>query len=82
MKKLCRHWAHKVDVQLSENSAVVQLPFGPCRIDVDANTMKFDARVKFPWSANRAEKFLSSHLIRMANRDEPEVIWQRERSPA
>jgi len=82
MKKLCRHWAHRCDVEVTDTSALIQLPFGPCQIDVDDESMKIEAQVSKQWPVAKVEKFIASHLIRMANRDEPEVNWQRNESPA
>ena len=78
MKRLCRHWGHKVSVELNENDALIQLPFGPCRILVDDTTMTLEIDVSSEWPVERAERMVGSHLVRMANKDDPEVIWQRQ----
>lgn len=82
MKKLCRHWAHRVEVKINDNDALVQLPFGSCRIEVDKETMTFDVAVSNASNVERAEKFVASHLTQMANRDEPQVVWQRQETAA
>ena len=77
LKKLCRHFAHKVPAALTETQGRIEFPFGPCRIDVDTEQMRFSIEVREDHEVVQAEKVVKDHLVRMANRDQPIVEWQR-----
>lgn len=78
MKRLCRHFSHKLDVEVGETSATIHFPFGDCRIDVTDSVMTLDIDVPDSDELDRAERVAGDHLVRMANRDEPVVHWVRE----
>ncbi|MFK7962533.1 MAG: DUF2218 domain-containing protein [Burkholderiaceae bacterium] len=78
MSRLCRHWAHKCEVDQNENDALIQLPFGECRIAVNDSAMTTAIKVLEGWSVERAEKMVGSHLIRMAQKEPIDINWQRQ----
>lgn len=77
LKRLCRHFAHKIPASIDGQQSVLEFPFGMCRIDVDDEQMRIRIEVEDPDNLDRAEKVVADHLIRMANRDEPVVAWER-----
>ncbi|CAA0103253.1 Uncharacterised protein [Halioglobus japonicus] len=77
LKRLCRHFSHKVPTTVTETQGRIELPFGACRIDVDPEQMLFRIEVENPADLARAEEVVSRHLIQIANRDEPTVQWNR-----
>lgn len=77
LKKLCRHFAHKVPATLTESQGRIEFPFGACRIDVDPEQMHFSIEVHEEDEVMEAEEVLKDHLLRMANRDQPLVEWHR-----
>lgn len=80
INKLCRHFGHKVPVQRSDNKARIDFPFGDCRIVVDENQVHFTLNVADPEDLGRAEQVVAEHFVRMATRDQPQVVWNRSRS--
>ena len=77
MKRLCRHFAHKIPASVEGQHGTIEFPFGMCRIDVDDGEMRIRVDVDDVANTDRAEKVVADHLIRMANRDEPIVVWER-----
>lgn len=77
--KLCRHFAHKVPIQRADNKACIEFPFGDCRIEVDANHVHFTMNVADSDDLSRAEQVVADHFVRMATRDQPQVVWSRSR---
>ena len=77
MKRLCRHFAHKVPTSVDDQQGSIRFPFGICRISVDDEEMHFRVEVIDADDLDRAERVVGDHLIRMANRDEPVVVWER-----
>jgi len=78
LKKLCRHFAHKVPVILTKTQGRIELPFGPCRIKVDARKMHLSIEINDNHQAEEAEKTLEKHLLRIANLKQLEIKWHRE----
>jgi hypothetical protein len=77
VKKLCRHFAHKVPTQQADNKARIEFPFGHCRIETGDKHVHFSMVVDNPDAIDKAEQVVAEHFIRMANRDKPEVVWLR-----
>lgn len=77
LKRLCNHFSHKVPTTVTENEGLIEFPFGKCLIEVEESQMRFSLAVIDPGDIQRAEDVVASHLLRMANRDEPEVTWER-----
>lgn len=80
LKKLCRHFAHRVPATIVENQGRIEFPFGPCRIDVDSKQMQISMDVNEEQLMEKAESVVGEHLLRMANKDEPVVEWNRAQS--
>ena len=79
-RRLCRHFAHKIPAEVSGNRGVLEFQFGRCTIENDDETMHIRIDVPDADLLDRAERVVGDHLVRMANKDEPVVVWQR-RSP-
>ena len=77
-RRLCKHFAHKIPAVADGNRGTIEFPFGACSIDCDKNYMKISVVLNDPGEADRAEKVVGDHLLRMANKDEPVVSWRRE----
>ena len=77
LKRLCRHFAHKIPASLKGRHGTIEFPFGLCSIDVDDASMHIRIDVDDPGNIDRAESVVADHLVRMANRDEPVVVWER-----
>lgn len=77
LKRLCRHFAHKIPATIDGDRGTLEFPFGVCLIDLKDRQMIIQIDVIDPDNADRAERVVADHLIRMANRDKPTVEWQR-----
>ena len=80
LKRLCRHFARKVPVTVTKSEGRIQFPFGACRIDTNDRFLFLRVEVDNSEDIDLAEKVVTEHLIRMANRDNPEVNWRRGNS--
>lgn len=78
LRKLCRHFAHKVPIILTKTQGRIEFPFGPCRIKVDARKMHLTIEINNDHQAEIAEKILEEHLLRMANLEQLEIKWHQE----
>lgn len=77
VKKLCRHFGHKVPIQQDTNKARIDFPFGNCRIEIDEKQVYFSMDVANPDDIDKAEQVVADHFLRMANQDKPEIVWVR-----
>ena len=80
LKRLCRHFAHKIPASIDGQTGTIEFPFGLCRIDVDDEEMRIQVQVDDSDNLEKAEKVIADHLVRMANRDKPVVVWERTQS--
>ncbi|MBT8083835.1 MAG: DUF2218 domain-containing protein [Woeseia sp.] len=78
LKRLCRHFAHKIPASAEGQQGKIEFPFGLCRIEVDDQEMRIRIQVDDSENVEKAEKVVGEHLVRMANRDEPVVVWVRQ----
>lgn len=76
--RLCKHFAHKIQAVADGNHGRIEFPFGPCTIRSDDEFMHISVELTNAGEADRAERVIADHLVRMANKDEPVVTWQRE----
>lgn len=81
LKRLCRHFAHKIPASFEGREGVIELPFASCEISVDDQAMSIRLEAGNQADIERAESVIADHLIRMANRDEPVVGWARSTPP-
>jgi hypothetical protein len=77
-RRLCKHFSHRIPASAEGNRGRIQFPFGVCSIECDEKIMHIRVELADPESADRAERVIADHLVRMANKDEPVVTWQRE----
>ncbi len=71
MKQLCKHWSHKLDVELGETTAVVR--FGHATADMEAKADGLTVRVdaESDEMLERMKGVVASHLDRFAFREAP-----------
>jgi hypothetical protein len=70
MQQLCKHWSHKLEVDLSEQRAVVKFSTAVATFDAGADALQ----VTIEGEENEVERMkgvVSSHLDRFAFREAP-----------
>ncbi len=77
LKKLCRHFAHKVPATLTGDQGIIEFPFGRCRIDTTPDHMRFVIDIEDTHEVADAERVVTEHLLRMARGDNLDVRWVR-----
>ena len=76
-RRLCRHFEHRVPASFAGNHGQIQFEFGLCTIENEDEFMNIRIDVADADELDRAEQVVGKHLVRMANKDEPVVTWQR-----
>ena len=77
-RRLCKHFSHRIPASAEGNRGRIEFPFGVCTIDCDDEAMHICIELEDAGNVDRAEGVVADHLVRMANKDEPAVTWQRE----
>ncbi len=77
-RRLCKHFAHKIPAVADGGHGRIEFPFGLCEIQCDDEFMHISVELTDAGEVERAEKVVADHLVRMANKDEPFVTWQRK----
>lgn len=77
LKKLCRHFAHKVPTTLSGDQGIIDFPFGRCRIDATPDLIAFVIDIEEEREVSSAERVVTDQLQRVARREELSVQWVR-----
>ena len=76
LQQLCKHFAHKVDVEFTPLAGAVTLPFGTCILSATPDQLELTGTAS-PANLLRLERFLGDHLARFAFRENPKIEWQR-----
>jgi len=74
MNRLAKHWSHKFDIELTEDSADIPFPFGRCVLSVDGPALQATVEAEDAESLAKVETVVADHLVRMA-REPLEVRW-------
>lgn len=77
LKKLCRHFAHRVPATLTGDQGIIEFPFGRCRIDTSPQQIRFSIDVVEADELATAERVVTDHLLRLARDDDLVVHWTR-----
>ena len=77
LKKLCRHFAHKVPATIAGQSGIIDFPFGRCRLDVKPGSLVMCIELENADDVDKAEKVVSEHLVRMAPKETLTIEWGR-----
>ncbi|WP_259782171.1 DUF2218 domain-containing protein [Aestuariispira ectoiniformans] len=75
--QLCKHFAHKVEVDYCETSGTVHFPPGPCAMHADENTLTMQCRSESLRGVLMMQGILDSHLERFAWREEITIPWPK-----
>lgn len=77
LKKLCRHFAHKVPATINGDRGIIEFPFGRCRLEADVGHLRMAIDLRDAEEAAKAEHVLGDHLQRMASKEALDVQWTR-----
>jgi hypothetical protein len=77
MQQLCKHWNHKLEVDLSEQRGVVKFPSAVATFDARADALQVTIKGEEGEAVERMKAVVASHLDRFAFREAPlQFDWQ------
>ena len=77
MQQLCKHWSHKLEVDLSDERGVVRFPASVATFDARADALQVTIEGEDSEVLERMKGVVASHLDRFAFREAPlKFDWQ------
>ena len=75
--QLCKHFAHKVEVDLSDTKGDVAFPMGPCTITAEDSALVFAGQSHKPEGIEAMKGIIVVHLDKFAWREFPlDYQWE------
>lgn len=71
MQQLCKHWSHKLEVELSEQRGVVRFPAAVATFEPRAGALEVAIEGDKSEEVERLKGVVASHLDRFAFREAP-----------
>ena len=71
LQQLCKHWSHKLDVELGEKSGVVRFSEAVATMSADDQALTVELEASSPEMLEQMKGVVSSHLDRFAFREAP-----------
>jgi hypothetical protein len=79
MQQLCKHWGHKLEVDLSEQRGVVKFPAAVATFEPRPEALKVTIEGEEAEEVERMKGVIASHLDRFAFREAPlKFDWSAE----
>ena len=76
--QLCKHFAHKLPVELSETTGRITFPAtGVCRLTAEDGSLLLQAESPGLEALAQVEDVIARHLVRFAFREPPTITWTR-----
>lgn len=71
LQQLCKHWSHKLDVELGEKSGIVRFSEAVATMSADDTALTVEIEAASSEVLERMKGVVSSHLDRFAFREAP-----------
>ena len=71
VQQLCKHWSHKLDVELGEKSGIVRFSDAVATMSADDQALTVEVEAASDDVLERMKGVVSSHLDRFAFREAP-----------
>lgn len=74
INRLCKHWAHKLEVDIEQGRVVFE--GGVCLMRADETSLHVELQADNTELLERLKGIVASHLERMAGKEELVINWQ------
>jgi hypothetical protein len=71
LKQLCKHWSHKLDVELADDAGTVRFPAAVARMKAHEAELEVSVEAEDAETLDRIKGVVASHLDRFAFREAP-----------
>ena len=70
LQQLCKHFAHKVEVDYDPQQGRVSFPFGKAVLSASDTSLSVEIAAEAPEALQRAKSVIDIHLVRFAFRED------------
>lgn len=78
IKRLCKHFSHKVPATFTENEGTTEFPFGNCIMKSNDDQLIFVIEADSEEKSEKVKKVLIDHLNTFSRDENLDVSWERE----
>jgi hypothetical protein len=71
LQQLCKHWSHRLDVDLSDDKGVVRFPSAVATMEASGDSLLVTIEAEEGETLERMKGVVASHLDRFAFREAP-----------
>jgi hypothetical protein len=75
--QLCKHFEHKLPVELAEDTGRIEFSSGVCTLATEADALVMRVEAADDAALANLEDVMARHLLRFAFREPPEIVWAR-----
>lgn len=76
INRLCKHWAHKLEVEQAEGQGRVTFEAGSCLMQAEPGKLRIAVEALDEEGLDTLEGVVASHLERMAGKESLDIIWE------
>ncbi len=76
LKKLCRHFGHKVEAEFDDHRGEIHFPFGDIFLTANDVVLSMTVEANSDEDLATGQKVMADHLVRFATDEELLVDWQ------
>ena len=76
MSRLCKHWAHKLEVEHTDQKARIVFANGTCLMHAEPARLLVLIEALEEEHLDELEGVVESHLARMANNEALDIVWE------
>ncbi|MBE7184108.1 MAG: DUF2218 domain-containing protein [Methylobacterium mesophilicum] len=77
IQQLCKHFGHRIETSVGENTGECRFDFGMAKMDADATALAIHVEAEDEEKLRRMQEVIESHLLRFAFREEPGALEWR-----
>lgn len=81
LQQMCKHFAHKAEVEFSSEAGHVDFPFGSCKLSADPDALSITCNTKSEPEMRKAQWVIASHLVRFGFREQLTIEWTEDDVP-
>jgi len=75
LKKLCRHFSHKVQASFDDHQGEVHFPFGDAFLTAEGENLQIKVQAPGEEELARVKEVVGGHLVRFAADENLQVDW-------
>lgn len=78
LQQLCKHFAHKLPVEVTPEAGRITFTIGTCRLTANGGLLTLRAEAEDAARLAELQDVVARHLLRFAFRDPPVIAWRAD----